>query len=260
MDSGAPIGWLTAECARRFADAIAGMAGKTPQIAAQAADDPSPEMLWWEQPFSGVGDAVLWVGARPATWNRIGAEALSGAGIENARAEDCRATYLELVHQTVAGLAGALTARLGTEVLPGNGEERAAPGEGAANQIALHFEDGAANRIVFVWSPAFGAALRPVLNAPPLLSPAAKPDRYELLLDVELPVSVSFGRAILPLREVLKLTSGAIVELNRAVSEPVELVVNNCVVARGEVVVVDGNYGVRVKQIISRNERLRTLH
>jgi flagellar motor switch protein FliN/FliY len=50
------------------------------------------------------------------------------------------------------------------------------------------------------------------------------------------------------------------VELNRAVSEPVEVIVNNCVIARGEVVVVDGNYGVRIIQILSRRERLRTLY
>jgi flagellar motor switch protein FliN/FliY len=82
----------------------------------------------------------------------------------------------------------------------------------------------------------------------------------ELLLDVELPVSVSFGRAHLPLKDVLKLASGSIVELNRSVAEPVEVIVNNCVVARGEVVVVEGNYGVRISQIISRRERLRTLN
>jgi flagellar motor switch protein FliN/FliY len=82
----------------------------------------------------------------------------------------------------------------------------------------------------------------------------------ELLYDVELPVAVSFGRAHLPLKEVVKLTSGSIVELNRAVAEPVELIVNNCVIARAEVVVVDGNYGVRILEIISQRERLRTLH
>ena len=82
----------------------------------------------------------------------------------------------------------------------------------------------------------------------------------DLLLEVELPVSVSFGRAQLPLKEVLKLNSGSIVELNRSISEPVDLIVNNCVIARGEVVVVEGNYGVRIKQIVSREERLRTLY
>jgi flagellar motor switch protein FliN/FliY len=81
----------------------------------------------------------------------------------------------------------------------------------------------------------------------------------DLLLEVEMPVSVSFGRAQLPLKDVLKLTTGSIVELNRGVTEPVEVIVNNCVIARGEVVVIDGNYGVRIDQIISRQERLRTL-
>jgi flagellar motor switch protein FliN/FliY len=78
-------------------------------------------------------------------------------------------------------------------------------------------------------------------------------------LDVELPVSVSFGRAQLALKDVIKLTTGSIIELNRSVSEPVEVIVNNCVIARGEVVVVEGNFGVRIRQVISRQERLRTL-
>ncbi len=75
-----------------------------------------------------------------------------------------------------------------------------------------------------------------------------------------MPVSVSFGRAHLPLKEVIKLTCGSIVELNRSVSEPVDVMVNNCIIARGEVVVVEGNFGIRIKQVISRQERLRTLY
>jgi flagellar motor switch protein FliN/FliY len=81
----------------------------------------------------------------------------------------------------------------------------------------------------------------------------------DLLLEVDLPIGVSFGRTQMRLKEALKLTTGSIVELNRSVTEPVEIIVNNCVIARGEVVVVDGNYGVRILEIISREERLRTL-
>ena len=90
----------------------------------------------------------------------------------------------------------------------------------------------------------------------------AAPERattFELLFDVELPVSVSFGRAQVPLKDVLKLNTGSIIELNRAIGDPVEVIVNNCVIARGEVVVVEGNFGVRIQQVISRQERLRTL-
>jgi flagellar motor switch protein FliN/FliY len=81
----------------------------------------------------------------------------------------------------------------------------------------------------------------------------------DLLLDVELPVSISFGKTQLPLKDVLKLTTGSIVELNRAITEPVEILVNHCLVARGEVVVVEGNYGIRIKQIASHQDRLRSL-
>ena len=84
------------------------------------------------------------------------------------------------------------------------------------------------------------------------------PGTMDLLLDVELPVSVTFGKAQMPLQQVLKWTTGSIVELESAVNEPVEVVVNNCVIARGEVVVVDGNYGVRVQEIVSRAQRLQT--
>jgi flagellar motor switch protein FliN/FliY len=81
----------------------------------------------------------------------------------------------------------------------------------------------------------------------------------DLLLDVELPVSISFGKTQLPMKEVLKLTTGSIVELDRSVGDPVEVLVNDSLVARGEVVVIDGNYGVRIQKIINPQDRLRSL-
>jgi flagellar motor switch protein FliN len=92
-------------------------------------------------------------------------------------------------------------------------------------------------------------------------SPVAKDSgaskTFDLLLDVALPIVVSFGRTSLQIREVLKLNTGSI-ELDRFVTDPVEVIVNECVIARGEVVVVDGNYGVRINQLASREDRLRT--
>ena len=63
----------------------------------------------------------------------------------------------------------------------------------------------------------------------------------------------------LPLNEVVRMTVGSIVQLNRSASDPVDVLVNNSVVARGEVVVIDGNYGVRVTQVASREERLEQM-
>lgn len=98
-----------------------------------------------------------------------------------------------------------------------------------------------------------------VSAAPAATAPGTASKTFNLLMAVELPVSVSFGHVKLPLKDVLKLTAGSIIELNRTVDEPVEVIVNNCVVARGEVVVVEGNYGVRIHQIMTRQERLEAL-
>jgi flagellar motor switch protein FliN len=88
--------------------------------------------------------------------------------------------------------------------------------------------------------------------------PSSISKTFDLLLGVHLPVSVSFGKTSLMVKEVLKLTTGSIVELNRIVTEPVDIIVNNCIIARGDVVVVSGNYGVRVREIVSREQRYQT--
>jgi flagellar motor switch protein FliN/FliY len=79
--------------------------------------------------------------------------------------------------------------------------------------------------------------------------PEANASNLDLVLDVELKVILRFGQRQLPLREVLRLTSGSVVELDRQVDEPVELVLDGKVIARGEAVVVDGNYGMRVHEV-----------
>jgi len=70
-----------------------------------------------------------------------------------------------------------------------------------------------------------------------------------LVMDVELSVTLRFGQRQLTLREVLELTSGSVVELDRQVEEPVELLLGSKVIARGEAVVIDGNYGLRVTEV-----------
>jgi flagellar motor switch protein FliN/FliY len=75
------------------------------------------------------------------------------------------------------------------------------------------------------------------------------PSNLKLVMDVELNVSLRFGQRQLPLRDVLELTSGSVVELDRLVDEPVELLLDGKLVARGEAVIVDGNYGLRVTEI-----------
>jgi len=82
------------------------------------------------------------------------------------------------------------------------------------------------------------------------MNPAAVlPKNLKLVMDVELNVSLRFGQRQMPLREVLELASGSVIELDRLVDEPVELLLDGKLIARGEAVVVDGNYGLRVTEI-----------
>jgi flagellar motor switch protein FliN/FliY len=81
----------------------------------------------------------------------------------------------------------------------------------------------------------------------------------DLILDVELEVAVSFGETRLPLRDVLKLGVGSIIELEKGVNDPVTILVNDKPIVRGEVVVVEGNYGVRVLEVESTADRIRSL-
>lgn len=89
-------------------------------------------------------------------------------------------------------------------------------------------------------------------------APPSKPGpsrTANLLIDVELPIRILFGRTRMRLREVLTLKNGSVVELDQDAGEPVDILVNNRPIARGQVVVVDGNYGVRVTEILKQSSR-----
>ena len=108
-------------------------------------------------------------------------------------------------------------------------------------------------------APAARALELPTPTPPPApLAPARDP-KLELLMDVELDVTLRFGERQMALRDILDLSAVSVVELNQYVQDPVELLVGKKVIARGEVVVVDGNYGLRVMEIISPMERIESL-
>lgn len=81
----------------------------------------------------------------------------------------------------------------------------------------------------------------------------------EMLLDIPLQVTVELGRTKRSVEDILDLTSGSIIELDKLAGEPVDILVNNKLIAQGEVVVIDENFGVRVTDIISQTDRLMNL-
>jgi flagellar motor switch protein FliN/FliY len=81
----------------------------------------------------------------------------------------------------------------------------------------------------------------------------------ELIMDVNVPVSVELGRTEMPIGQILELGPGAIIELDKMASDPVDLFVNNTLIARGEVVVVDENFGMRITTVVDPKQRIRSL-
>jgi len=81
----------------------------------------------------------------------------------------------------------------------------------------------------------------------------------EILLDIPLEVSVELGRTKMVIKDLIQLGPGSIIELDKLIGEPVDLLVNDNLIARGEVVVFDENFGIRITDIATPAERLKSL-
>jgi flagellar motor switch protein FliN len=244
---------LSVESSRASAEATA-QAGELPSL---------------EYSFSHAPEAPLRISTPAETSAGISKVVLAAGGIEELDEGLLKETWQEILAQATSGLAQHAGARMGEAVSCGTATEASgAVPEGVVSSATLaiggtefeplfisfpdafldalgeHESDGATSGTDTAAATA-GQQVRTTL-----------PATLDRLLDVEMPVSVSFGRTFLPVREVLKLATGSIIELDRPVNQFVEVVVNNCVIARGEVVVIDGNYGVRIHEIISRGDRM----
>jgi flagellar motor switch protein FliN len=268
---------LAAQWTAEFASVMEAMADQRPEMAVmeEAAGTGSGE-LWWKQPLDAVPDAVVWVGAQAAAWTLAAQHILAAAGIDEADETESRGTWLEVVKQSLGGLASRIAEQIGREVSATGGAEEAPPPEAPRFLVSMKLGEHDLPALDFRVSAALAAALSGTSETAPAIpaeiAMSADVDGAEeptsmmsgracrtldVLLDVDMPVSVSFGRTQVKVQDVLKLITGSIVELERAIAEPVEVIVNNCVIARGEVVVVDGNYGVRIGEIMSKRERLQ---
>jgi flagellar motor switch protein FliN/FliY len=241
--------------------------------------DAAPAGLGWQESVSAAPGAHIFIRLPEEVWKNVGGRILQAAGLPSEDDASAKDAFLEVVRQSLSQLASKLGRRLGSEVELHDGRESTDIAAGVEwREVSLAF-GGALPPCAIGISKELAAllftedshlaaaagAIAPSQPAPAVetSAPSAPATRnsktLDLLLEVDLPIGVSFGRTQMRLKEALKLTTGSIVELNRSVTEPVEIVVNNCVIARGEVVVVEGNYGVRILEIISREERLRTL-
>lgn len=210
------------------------------------------DFLDWAQPFSLAPGAAVWMGAQEQEWTAIGGVASPSSDGEPTSREE----WVRFVSRILSAVAERVAGRLGVSVEAGSGNEAGCDPGDILYRAEIDLPAGPASFFVGL-SPELLQAIADLSSA---AAGGASPASMDLLLDVELPVSVSFGRTFLPVRDVLRLATGSVVELNRHVDDYVDVIVNNCVIARGEVVVIEGNYGIRVHEIVSRRERAMLQH
>jgi flagellar motor switch protein FliN len=184
---------------------------------------------------------------------------------ESASPDEIGEALQELTAQAFSGI-GQEAAFAGLTVNVGKpATAPVAPGA-AVGSFACRLDE--ANTLQFGCSYAAGSSAparsiaAPAPGASAAAAPVAEkmPDNLELILDIDMPLTVRFGEATVSIEALSKLGPGSLVELSRQPDDPVDVLINGRLVARGEVVVVAGNYGVRVTQVVSADERMRTLN
>jgi flagellar motor switch protein FliN/FliY len=89
---------------------------------------------------------------------------------------------------------------------------------------------------------------------------AAAAHDIDLILDIPVTLTVELGRTKIPIKHILQLAQGSVVELEGMAGEPMDVLVNGCLIAQGEVVVVNDKFGIRLTDIITPSERIRKLN
>ncbi|PYZ93136.1 flagellar motor switch phosphatase FliY [Salipaludibacillus keqinensis] len=137
---------------------------------------------------------------------------------------------------------------------PEHREQAPAPQQQAPRSEPQHLSSGPrpSERSANVQPAAFSNFEAPVLNE-------NEAKNLDMLLDIPLEVTVELGRTKRSIKEILELSQGSIVELDKLAGEPVDILVNHRLIAKGEVVVIDENFGVRVTDIVSQKERIHNL-
>ena len=103
-----------------------------------------------------------------------------------------------------------------------------------------------------------GLALPGAMRSAPRLTEAPAPDsNIGMVLDIPVQLSVELGRTKLPIKQVLELKPGSVVELDSVSGEPIDVLVNGYLIAQGEIVIVNGKFGIRLTDVVTPSERFK---
>ncbi|MFI5179475.1 MAG: FliM/FliN family flagellar motor switch protein [Vicinamibacterales bacterium] len=216
---------------------------------------PSPHGAGWVTPIALSGQLA---GSVDAWFDDDGAAGLTMRVLASeARPND--AEILDMLRElwTQAASAVALNAGFAGLTLSVGTPHAGNPAGALVSSYAATMADGPLGAIAVSGSAV--ALTRPA--AAPLASSAeqASSVKLDVVLDIDLPLVVRFGRTVMTLKALSALGPGSIVDMGRSPDEPVEMLVGEAIIARGEVVIVGGNYGIRITDLVSHAERVRAM-
>ncbi len=269
---------------------IEGLTGQAPNVSFKEAESISivsnviPPIalisLSFSGPVSGKGMMVI----PPSLATALGDMMLGGEGEGKESMDD---EDLDAIKEIISNILGAMSTTLGSQkelpkfvikaenakFVDDNGDVDLEP---FAKMFVFNFELGPINSLIMfaidqnVVEALEGPSARSVsvepaaVGAPPSVGPSYKLDESEmknigLIMDVKLPVRVRIGKKKMLLKDVLSMDIGSVIELNQLANDPLDILVDDNVIAQGEVVIVDGNFGVQVTSIGTKRDRLNKL-
>jgi flagellar motor switch protein FliN/FliY len=269
---------------------IEGLTGQTPTIALKEAEDISivsnviPPIALIHIGFSGEASGKGLIMMPPQLATALGDMMLGGDGEAKETMSD---EDMDAAKEIVSNIVGAMSTTLSSqkelpkltikpekvEFIGENGEVNL---DAYAKMFVFSFALGTINSLIMIAiDPAINAALSgnkaPSSSHAPSASifdePVEPPMKLEegemknigLIMDVKLPVRVRIGKKKMLLKDVLSMDIGSVIELNQLANDPLDILVDDHVIAQGEVVIVDGNFGVQITSIGTKRDRLNKL-
>ncbi len=245
-----------------FGRAIETFTGQQPNLSFSVADGvsipKSTSALWLKHVLTGDSEFEVWIGAQDATWMGL------GRSVGDGPPDNLRSRYLEIISQAQQGMVAAASSGLPTPLRCGAPETLSDASFDPDSFFICDLEligneypplviavQGTAVKVLETADLSNGATQ----NSAALVKRSEVPD-LQRMADLSLPVSVSLGSTKLEIKAALQARTGSVISLSKDAYDHVELLVDGVIVARGELVVVRGNYGFRIRQIVTKSQRI----
>ena len=265
--SNAPDAQMATQAMAAWGDAIVtvleSVTGQRPTVEFRASppNQSSKGLDWWGQSLSMQKEPSFWIGAPAQSWADLGRLTLAALGVQEATDNDITSTCRDLMAQTSSIVASQLARHFGIQITGGDANPGSQPNpdgtmafvwsldagttfiEGAAvwSETLLHHCSG-----FMVDSAAVKTGPAEAIGTSSGVALRFDGRTVDSVPRLDLKVKFILGRTTLPLREVFKLNVASVIELDHSAIEPADVVIRDRVLARGQVVVVNGNYGLKI--------------